>query len=432
MTRIELILSIFLFFFWFYNAFCLWRKKRLNRLCDNSRSEASNSGNNIAFVGPTGDGKTTTGAGICMYLIEYIIIECNNRMNDIRIQLKDINFNNVINMFCENLEKSNDLINSLNSTLEFYIKTEKSLIKFNHDYINLNFKKDLLKNYILYFFCINIRKKFIYSKGYFFDRVSCEISNLFDDSSVELRNVLEKYNFQLDLCNIIFNDEVSLNRGNALSSSIDIKKSGATEFYSLIRNMFQGLTFCINTKQVSDNQVRQERLLINSTFQIFDRKTNINSFKLIQILLDLSAIIFTNFICKLYLILRNIFHKKNNHIDYSSYMNTKNIFRSYEYFVYFMKAFLKAQSYIRVRLFKFYSSEDVGKRTAGTFDRITMYFPVYYCYGLVNTYEYYESCYPLFNKCRDESIINEISKGDINSRLDRIEKIFEKEDKDKQ
>ena len=117
----------------------------MQKLCDSSRIEASKAGTNISFVGPTGDGKTTTASGFTMYLIEFILYECNRRMNDIRVQLKDINFNHVISIFTEKLSNSYDLIHSLNFTVDYFIKTEKSLINFNHDYLNLDLKRNLLK-----------------------------------------------------------------------------------------------------------------------------------------------------------------------------------------------------------------------------------------------------------------------------------------------
>ena len=108
---------IIIFLILFINFFFLVRYKKYLRHCYNSRAEVSRLGNNIALIGATGDGKTTTSAGITCYLIEYILFECKKRMEEIRLKLPKINFNKVCCIFLSSLDEKNSFTEALNDSL---------------------------------------------------------------------------------------------------------------------------------------------------------------------------------------------------------------------------------------------------------------------------------------------------------------------------
>ena len=88
-----------------------------------SKYNISNLGTNIALIGATGDGKTTTAAGITNYLIEIIIDKCISRMDKIRKQLYFVNFNTIKNLYIQYLDLTNSfdfaLIRQVFKNLQF-------------------------------------------------------------------------------------------------------------------------------------------------------------------------------------------------------------------------------------------------------------------------------------------------------------------------
>ena len=428
---------IVLFIILFINFFFIFKYKKYLRKCYNSRAEVSRLGNNIALIGATGDGKTTTSAGITCYLIEYILYECKNRMEEIRLKLPNIDFNKICCIFVNTLEETNSFNLALNNSLRS-VEKDDNLLYFVHDFINMDQKYKLLIDYIGYFFILN-SPYHVFSKGYFYDRVKNRTALLFDPSSIALREVLKNRNFQLDIGKIIFNDETSIERGNVYSNDKSVKMDGTVEFFALLRNMFKGLTFNISMKQISDNEVKLHRRTINSSLQIFDRK-EINIFKLFIFLINVTKSILDLFI-KIYILfsnlvkrlINNIFRKEFIFQDFEYFKNKSTWYRRVEFFLFKFKKILLSFNFIRVRLYKYYSSEDVGKRTKGTYDCLVLYFPIYYVYGLVNTYEYYDTAYPLFNAARTKSINNIIINSDTHTRIERFKrtfmKYFEEEDR---
>lgn len=412
------------------NFFFLVRYKKSLRHCYNSRAEVSRLGNNIALIGATGDGKTTTSAGITCYLIEYILFECKKRMEEIRLKLPKINFNKVCSIFLSSLDEKNSFTEALNDSLNS-VSEDDNLLFLVHDFINMDIKYKLIIDYIGYFFVLN-SPFHVYSKGYFYDRVKNRTALLFDPSSIALREVLKNKNFQLDLGKVIFNDETSIERGNVYSNDKNIKLDGTVEFFALLRNMFKGLTFNISMKQISDNEVKLHRRTINSSLQIFNRE-EIYTFKLTLLLINLVKSISDLFI-KIYLfferLIKSVFNKlfKKNLIirDFDFFKNESTWYRLFEFFLFKVKKLLLSFNFIKVRLYKYYSSEDVGKRTKGTYDCLILYFPIYYCYGLVNTYEYYDTAYPLFDAARENSLNDIIVNSDTNKRINRFRRTFMK------
>lgn len=419
---------IIIFVILFINFFFLVRYKKYLRHCYNSRAEVSRLGNNIALIGATGDGKTTTSAGITCYLIEYILFECKKRMEEIRLKLSKINFNKVCCIFLSSLDEKNSFTEALNDSLNSVSKDD-NLLCFVHDFINMDIKYKLIIDYIGYFFVLNCPYH-VYSKGYFYDRVKNRTALLFDPTSIALREVLKTKNFQLDLGKVIFNDETSIERGNVYSNDKNVKLDGTVEFFALLRNMFKGLTFNISMKQISDNEVKLHRRTINSSLQIFNRE-EIYTFKLTLLLINLVKSI-SDLFMKIYLffegLIKSIFNKlfKKNLIirDFEYYKNESTWYRLFEFFLFKIKKLLLSFNFIKVRLYKYYSSEDVGKRTKGTYDCLILYFPIYYCYGLVNTYEYYDTAYPLFDSARDNSVNDVIINTDTNTRISRFRRTF--------
>ena len=403
-------------------------RKRLKNLCERSKYEISKLGTNISLVGATGDGKTTTGAGISNYLIEIIIGNCLSRMDKIRKQLYYINFNLLQQIYVQYLDIYSDFDLALLKVLDYY-ESEDKLDIYSTDYLSVESAYQLVRDYILYFNIANIQKSFIFSKGYFIDRVTCNISKLFDSSSIELRNVLSEKNFQMAPGLIIFDDEKSLERGNVYSNNKDIKLSGSKEFFALLRNMFKELSYHVVMKQQSDDEVKQERVLINASLMIFDRKDFISSFPLLKFFISFPLKIIKLFI-DLYGLFYDFFHsneKKKYGPFVKRYNNKFNLLRRLEYMTYMSCSLLSSISYIRVRMFRYYRSDDVGKRTPNTFDRLILYFPIQYCYGCIDTWEYSQSAYPIFDAARINHIDASVSKFDSSPRLDRVKKIFEKE-----
>ena len=161
---------------------------------------------------------------------------------------------------------------------------------------------------------------------------------------------------------------------------------------------------------------------------IFDRKDYISSFPLFRYIINIPFILVTKLLQGYYWGYDHLFNKKYKKLgpSFNIFKNSSSWYRIFEYYTYMISNILKSISYIRVRLYRYYRSDDVGSHTKDTFDRLILYFPTQYCYGCVDTYEYYYAAYPIFDCLRINSIHDTVSKFNVSPRIRRLKDIFKK------
>ncbi len=379
----------------YFNIAIVW-KKHYEKLSEISKYQVVDLGHNISICGPKGAGKTTTACGFAHMLTEYIIALCMRRMDDIRIKLEHVDFNFVQAYFVGCLKNLDQLDSppykswyydeAISKTVSFIIQDEKFKYYYTN-FVNVENKKELLEDYLLYYLILNFRHHYVVSTASFFNRVSLENALLYDPTSLELRSVLSEKNFDQDFCNIIFNDEVSLGRGNVYSNDKKVKLAGTVYFKILERNAFLGTHYTISMKQQAMNEVKQDRELCDTNLDIFDRKDDLSTFKSLQKLLD-----FFYSVCslpiKIWYFISSIFRKRSYRELLEHKKNSPGALRRLEKFIYQVKKLLISTGYIRIRMKLYLRPEDVGSENEKKYTPYVFYIPIQWCYGVVDTYEY--------------------------------------------
>lgn len=402
----------------FYVLMIIISRKRLRNKMQDSIGWTSTLGTSIAINGNKRAGKTTSGAGFVHYISIIIYNKLSDLMDNNRKILKKIDFNKVESIFNQQLIITRNYDDALDRTIVFFIHQDSELDEYYYNYLSLTEKEKLLSEYIEAYFILNIRKKFVYSKGWMFNRITLETSKLYDPNSIELRNVLNKFNWQLDIANIIFDDEKSMDAGNVDSNKRAVKLSGSKEFHSLLANMFRELTYNIVIKQNSKDQILQERNLIDSNLFIHRRRI-LGQFMIPRLALEL-FLKFVQIPLKIYCFF--------GRIDFENdYLKRATNYRKLEYQIFRMCKALESFGYIKVRFLNYFDADDVGKLDRNLFDVFDCYFPIRYCYGVVDTYEY-NCLLPYFKSFKKNSVNESTSKFNTNNRVRQyIKKLNERE-----
>ena len=324
-----------------------------------------------------GIGKSTTAAAIINYLIQYLQIKMFRDLDNIRKSLPEVNFVILETAFLESFQKTNSVSESIGNVLSHYhFKT------FYTDNLHIRLKRDMLKDYLKRFYILNIRRKYVYSKTYFYDVVGGENALQLDPSSLELRSVEVKNNYQGRLASIYFDDEKSTDSGNVHSNNKSVKLSGKKDFRGLIRNAYEGLAFEITTKQIDKDEVKLERDQIDANLNIRNRKEINHSFLLTKIL----KIIYNIMIFPKKVIY--FFHFKNGRMLMDYYKKSNNFLRKFESFVYDLENIIASKGYIIVYARNYYNADDVGKQDKELYEKVKLIFPKTYSYASVDTHEW--------------------------------------------
>lgn len=328
----------------------------------------------INLSGKKGSGKTTTAAAIIISLVKYIQSEIIRRMDKIRKNLPNINFNNLENDYLENFEKCEFKPKiAVKKTVEDY----SSPLIFS-DFLSIQKYDKLIKKYLHFFYILNFRKRYVLSKTSFFDCENLESAKLLDPSSLELNQLELKQNYQVDIGMVIFNDENSNGSGNVNSNNKEVKKSGRKEFRSLIRNAYEELNFEVSTKQVDVDEVAGERRQIDANLNIRKRKVINERFFLINVLKFIYKILI--FPKKIVWFFRpekeDVFKKKTGFLR-----NLENLISRMENLVF-------SSGYIKVYCRNYFEAEDVGKKDRDLWDKVVFTFPKVYCYASVDSHEW--------------------------------------------
>ena len=326
-----------------------------------------------------GIGKTTTASGIINYLIQYLQMKMFSDLENIRKSLPEVNFVILEAAFLESLQETNSISESIHNVLSHYkFKT------FYTDNLHIRLKKDMLQDYLKRFYILNMRRKYVYSKTYFYDVIGSENALQLDPSSLELRRVEINNNYQGRLATIYFDDEKSTDSGNVHSNNKSVKLSGKKDFRGLIRNAYEGLAFEITTKQIDKDEVKLERDQIDANLNIRNRKEINHSFLLTKILKIIYKIMFFPKQVIYF------FHFKNGRMLMDYYKKSNNFLRKFESFIYDLEKIIASKGYIVVYARNYYNADDVGKQDKELYEKVKLIFPKTYCYASVDTHEWKE------------------------------------------
>lgn len=413
---------ILLLLFDIYTIYIFFRKNILKEKFEETRSIIPTLGHKISINGMTGKGKTTSAAGIIMVLTEYDYNLCNARMEDIRLSLPNVDFNLFEKIFSENYEKNINFANAHNIAIDCCLEfLDTNLIDtFYTDFLGLQNKREMIIDYFLYYWVIKYRGVLTYSTGSFYNFVSKKLSKRLDPTSNQLRKMAENRNYQGGWFSIKFNDEKSIEGGNEKSNNTELRNSGVRDYLALKRHEGKGSCFDISPAQIATDVNAQERRLNDVNIDIFDRCDDLANFKLTRKILE---IILKIFYVPIWIFLRiKAIFKRLDFIELKDEFSKKTgFYRKFEAFIDKMCKLLKRQGYIRVRCKVYYKADDVGKKNPDLYDKYIFYFPIYYCYGVINTYEY-ASVMKQYASMNENSIDEEISQFDDEEKFDSFNK----------
>lgn len=388
-------------------------------------------GHSICINGKKGAGKTTTAAMLVCELTNYLINLIQARMEEIKNGLKEFNFVEIEKMFDEYYNLSEDYVVSSESVIDYLKKEEKFFLFYYTNFLTIFKKEDMIFDYLHYYYILNYRGIYVYSQGYLFNCATFHNAKLFDPSSVQIRNVLAKQNYQGDWCTIIFNDEKNITDGNVFSNSKSVKLSGSKESLALKRHQGKGTCFQIDIGQVATDIVLQERNQFDVNLEIYDKVDFIlyNRFTT-KVLFLLYKI--PKFFVKKWLKLKSFFirgkSKKTYYERLYEFDSKNNFLRRLKYRLSQIDSYLKRDSYIRSRCRAYYRADDVGKNDDKLYEKYVFYNNTHKFYGAIDTYEY-APILDKFSKMDQNAIDEYVSKMDADARFNLFMETLKKGEK---
>ena len=330
----------------------------------------------INLSGKPGVGKTTTGAGITNYLVQYIQMKMMKEMDNIRKALSEIDFNVLEKDFIETLENSN-----FEENLAFKkVLNDYSFNTLYTDNLHIYNKKQMLKDYLKRFYILNFRQRYVLSKTYFFDCFNGQNAMLLDPTSLELLKLEERRNYQLDIATVIFEDEKQFGSGNVFSNNKEVKTSGKKEQRSLIRNAYEGLVYEVTTKQYDGDEVKLERKGISASLNIRSRREINFSLGYVKVLKIIYRLILFPFQFVYF------FHNYEEKLD--KLKKKSNFLRRLEKKIDDYEKIIKSEGFIIVYTRSYFDPDDVGKQNKDLYENVKLIFEKELCYGSVYTHEY--------------------------------------------
>ncbi len=417
---------VLLFIFDIYIIFWYRKKRYLKDKFEEMKTTITKLGHTLSVNGHKGSGKTTTTAGIILVLTEGLYKLAEERMNDIRISLPFFNFNFLEENFCENylLLEGEEYAEEQAIDVTLSLLDKEMFNYFYTDFLSINDKKEMLRDYLKYYWVVNFRGVELYSSGYMFNFISGKLGKQLDPTGNYLRKVKYTENYQGGFFTIKFNDEKSIDSGNEKSMDKDLRESGIRDYLALKRHEGKGTCFDISPAQVATDVNSQERRQNDVNLEIYDRNDSIGDFKITRKVLSLILkIAFLPIAGGLKI---KAFFKRIPYDELKLEFSKKcGFYRKFEAFIDRFSKLLKRQGYIRIRCRAYYRADDVGKKDPTLYDRYVFYFPIYYCYGVVDTYEY-APIMEHYSKMNAKSVDAEISQFDHEKRIKLFNQIISK------
>ena len=378
-----IVLSILGFILIIFLSEIIWISKLENNV-DSSRSSVADLRYINYICGSVGIGKTTMGCGVTNMLQDALIERAKRTIKgfatiyfelDLRPAnaiIKDLWSKGVINAHKIAIKiLTQDPYKQLNNTYYSNYMTEK--VPFSillTDYIEA--QMSLLRfNYVYYY------------NGAFYSFITKKMAMPFTPEMIDIKNRALSKDYKILKYSIIFEDEKQLSGKLSTSwQSYAKEDGGASDFLRLIRQLGKGTIYYITTSQEFGADEVRERKLATSIIYIL-KMDKINPYLIERFLLGL-----------VYQFLMYLFNFKGDYFardDLERYYTSSTIIKKALFRVKQARKKLESKSYLRYSCLKYNSATDVGKRpgltTYGT-DWLNLTFPIKYCFGSINTYQF--------------------------------------------
>lgn len=329
-------------------------------------------GHVISLNGSVGKGKTLTMVLMGHSKCRTLQYKLEDKLDEIIKQFPNVDFymlNKMIEDYCSNYTfQSADII---------YNKFFGNLDGVYFDFINIkSFRKQLI-DYIDFYYILNYRMNFFISNFYVFSRLTYTSSKVLPDKELEIRNQYKLMNDCLDRCLVILKDEQNVENGNVNSNKKVVKENGEKEFYSLIRQIYEGMLYVIKTKQVKEDEYIGARRLETATVDVNSCDGIIYDFKRTKKHID-KLLAFYKWLFELkYAFI--ILPQKRRQLKEKAYLKV-NWYRRKENYWTGVKNYLTSLGLLVINV-----DVTLGKKTN---EDIELYFPLREGYGCYETHEY--------------------------------------------
>lgn len=387
--HIFLIVLFLLFLHGFYKRLILLR------MFYGSLVRINHFGNVVAVSGPIRSGKTTLVAGLTHLYTIKIINSLQNRLHEIELILKEINFNKLCNK-----------LDLLNLDLDSYLGKFKFIIDdfiqfddfgqclFSHnlnvpyfDFLKFQDKIELLKEYVYLYLHLK-RVNYVFSNVRMFNHVTNSYSFEFDNDWIKLK---ENQDFPLLENSVFVEDDKLIYDSNIGFMKKLYQDSGSDLFFRLFGHLFRETSYYICTVQDINRWLKLEREIAQTHVFVFSSNV-VGNFPKINFVLQLVESI-----------LGFIYNRVHWFVKKEEYFEENNFFKKVFYKIHQLRKKLFSKAFVRFDVGIYSDIEKVGKEIKDD-DQMSYYYsfviPVPYCYGSLNTHEFHVLYDYLYNRSK--------------------------------
>ncbi len=389
-----LFILLLLFNFKFYLKIFIYyfKTKRLSKEYINTQNEVDKLGVNVAIIGLPRSGKNVLANGLLYSKEQHLMQKAKDMLEEIKICLYFLDFD-LVDLIIEDYKRKK---NNTVSYVDFKYIVGKIFHKFKindgifNNYIQNNKLSDLINNYVICYYTLYIRGFNVLSYTYQYSFVSHTVARILMDDTFNLKEVVDNGIFYLEPFMLTFSDERSLTKSNLLSTSRKEKDKGGKEFACLVGNMFQETLFNLSLKQISSDEIANERRLKTDNLYIMGKGEIKNSFynltfevdKMIQ---KLNKRYIKRFKRKSY---NDEFKAK--YISFKSWTNDLLVCDYKKEFMqlHLLKKYITTLGYIKTKVRNYYKEEDVGSANVNSYYDMEFTYPIWCSWGANDTHEF--------------------------------------------
>lgn len=335
-------------------------------------------GHVVLVCGRVGSGKSTCSAGLANVATKLNMANAQKRIDDIRLMLSDIDFDALDSVIITAFKQKRYNTDFVIAKSGLKKKFEKEVYD---DGVHFYYYIELLRDYIDAFMAV-LRNNYVYFlNSEFFNRVTKNYAMKLDHDSTAIRNRYASKNYNLFRYATIFEDEVLLKSGNNQNwQKVAAEDPGNDVFLELIRHIGKGTIRYIAVAQDFNRFIKNRREFATNILDMYNIKIIKNS--PIQKWLYNSLFSIFSYIDRF---LKDSFSKK----FYSKHFSKQNLIRTIMAKLKYKLSKLEGKDYVKYQGVMYFSHEDFRKENprCGKIP-FSIYFPLLYSFGSLNTYEY--------------------------------------------
>lgn len=379
-----LILSVFVILVFFYFVIQHFKNNFYKRQIEKSREWCTHLGFCTYIVGKIRAGKTTLMAGLTNYIAENLQEKAKDQIKTFCTIFHEIDMNHAN----EIIKREFLLGNKNTDEIVKKILTEEEYKKIGND-IYFNYLKKtngfiLLKSYVDAYSAL-LRDNYVYYfKQGFISQFNERRAMDYAPDMLKIKDRALSNDFNIERYSVIAEDEKQASgRGTAYSTDYKKEDSGIDTFKRFIGHFGHESIYYLTTSQVFDDDTKAERGLASGILCVENFKI-INPFRLSNA--------FFHFVRNVLITIIKIKAYALNE-DYTAYFQSARC-ASLKHTLFKVNQQLKkrfAKSFLKYNFIKYANEKDLFKKVENTLysaEEVELYFPIKYCFGSINTFEF--------------------------------------------